>query len=61
MAQFFVPIDVAIEARDREDAFRQASSVQALVKNPFVRGQLENEGVQVKKITVFMPQEKPRV
>lgn len=58
MPRYDITIRVQVEARDHDDAFRQARATETLVKNPFVKGQLENEGVRVVgEPVVFMPQE----
>ena len=58
MDRYDVMIRVQIDARDHADAFKQARSIEELVRNPFVKGQLENEGVRVaSEPVVFMPQQ----
>jgi hypothetical protein len=56
--QIVVPIDAA----DAADAYRQAKLVEDLLRNPFLSGQLQNEGVRVEgraTVTPFSLAEQP--
>jgi hypothetical protein len=58
MIRYDVMVRIQIDARDPAEAFMHARAIESLVKHPFVKGQIENEGVRVAgDIIVFMPQE----
>ncbi len=58
MTRYNVWVLVQIDATDPAQAFQHTRAIEALVRHPFVRGQIEGEGVKVAgELTVMMPKE----
>jgi len=58
MTRYDVMVRIQIDATGPGEAFAHARAIEKLVKHPFVKGQIESEGVRVVgDIVVFLPQE----